>query len=167
MNSIGPHDGAKHFLRRARDRGAVFMLSIDQAGLAEICCHAEQAYPHECCGILLGQFEGDARRVTTVIRCANACNDSPHNRFEIDPRELIRFQREARERGMDIVGFYHSHPDHPSAWSPTDLADAYWFGCSYLITSVVQGKAGPISSFELTGSDEHDKTFVEEKIEIS
>jgi len=143
------------------------VLKIDQAGFAEIRRHAEQAYPHECCGVLLGQFDGQVRRVTAVIRCENARQDSPHNRYHIDPRELIRIQREGRERGLDIIGFYHSHPGHPSVWSPTDLAEAHWFGCSYVITSVVQGGASATSSFELTGRDEHDKTFVEEEIEVS
>jgi len=155
---------------KAADRnqlGIVFVLKIDQAGLAEICRHAEQAYPHECCGVLLGHFDGQVRRVTAVVSCRNTREDSPQNRYHIDPRELIRVQREGRTRGMDIVGFYHSHPDHPSAWSPTDLTEAHWFGCSYVITSVVQGKAGATSSFELAGSDEYDKTFVEEEIEVS
>ena len=142
------------------------MLKIDQTGAAEIGRHAEQAYPQECCGVLLGRFDGDVRRVTTVMPCENARQDSPHNRYHIAPRELIRIQREGRERGEDIVGFYHSHPDHPPVWSPTDLAEAHWFGCSYVIISVEQGRAAVTSSFELTGNDEHDKTFVEEKIEI-
>ena len=143
------------------------MLKINQAGVTEIRRHAEQAYPHECCGVLLGRLEGGARCVSEVMGCANTHEDSPQNRYHIDPRELIRLQREGRERGQDIVGFYHSHPDHPPAWSPTDLAEAHWFGCSYVITSVVQGKAAATSSFELAGSDEYDKTFVEEEIEVS
>ena len=84
-----------------------------------------------------------------------------------DPKELIRIQREGRERGEDIVGFYHSHPDHPAQWSQTDLADAHWVGCSYVITSVVKGKAALTNSFELAGSDEDDKKLVAEKIEVA
>ena len=90
-----------------------------------------------------------------------------HNRYNIDPKELIRIQREGRERGEDIVGFYHSHPDHPAQWSQTDLAEAHWFGCSYVITSVEKGKAVLTNSFELTGSDESDKKLVDEKIEVT
>ena len=56
------------------------------------------------------------------MRCRNQRSDSPHNRYVIDPRELVRIQREAREREQDIVGFYHSHPEHPARWSQTDLA---------------------------------------------
>jgi proteasome lid subunit RPN8/RPN11 len=77
---------------------------------------------------------------------------------------LVRIQREGRERGEDIVGFYHSHPDHPPHWSPTDLAEAHWLGCSYVITSVEKGKAASTRSFELTGSDESDKQFIAEAI---
>jgi proteasome lid subunit RPN8/RPN11 len=76
-------------------------------------------------------------------------------------------RREGRSRGEDIVGFYHSHPDHPAHWSSTDLAEAHWFGCSYVITSVEKGKAAITNSFELTGSGETDKRLVDEPIEVS
>ena len=75
-------------------------------------------------------------------------------------------QREARERDLDIVGFYHSHPDHPAQWSQTDLNEAHWIGCSYVITSVEQGKAALTNSFALTGSREEDKALVDEEIVI-
>ena len=117
--------------------------------------------------MLLGHFEDDgAKTVTRIARCGNTRADSPHNRYHIDPKELIRIQREGRERGEDIVGFYHSHPDHPAQWSPTDLAEAHWFGCSYVITSVEKGKAVLTNSFELTGSDEVEKKLVDEKTEV-
>jgi proteasome lid subunit RPN8/RPN11 len=140
------------------------VLKINQTELSVIQRHAEQSYPHECCGVLLGKFDGDVRRVTAVIPCGNTRSDSPQNRYNIDPHELIRLQREGRERGDDIVGFYHSHPDHAPAWSPTDLAEAHWLGCSYVITSVDKGKATVTNSFELTGSSEDDKMFVDEQI---
>ena len=103
------------------------------------------------------------RTVTSVARAGNTRTDSAHNRYNIDPKELIRIQREGRERGEDIIGFYHSHPDHPAQWSQTDLAEAHWFGCSYVITSVEKGKAVLTNSFELTGSDENDKKLVDGK----
>ena len=112
-------------------------------------------------------MDGDVRRVTSIARCGNTRTDSPQNRYHIDPKELIRIQREGRERGEDIVGFYHSHPDHPARWSQTDLADAHWMGCSYVITSVEKGKATITNSFELTGVGEDDKQLVDEKIEAS
>ncbi|PYX75680.1 MAG: hypothetical protein DMG72_06850 [Acidobacteria bacterium] len=143
------------------------MLTIGRKEYAALRMHGEETYPHECCGVLLGRMDGDQRIVTSIARCGNTRDDSPHNRYHIDPRELVEIQRESRKRGEDIIGFYHSHPDHPARWSQTDLAEAHWYGCSYAITSVEKGKAETTSSFELSGNDENDKKFSEEKIEIS
>ena len=143
------------------------MLKITQAAYASLRQHGEETYPHECCGVLLGQFADDGSKIATrAARCGNTRDDSPHNRYNIDPKELVRIQREGRERGEDIVGFYHSHPDHPAQWSPTDLAEAHWIGCSYVITSVEKGKAVLTNSFELAGRDEDDKKFVDERIAV-
>jgi proteasome lid subunit RPN8/RPN11 len=142
------------------------MLKIGRKNYETLRGHGEETYPHECCGVLLGQMGDDGRVVTSIARCGNTRVDSPQNRYHIDPRELVRIQREGRERGEDIIGFYHSHPDHPARWSPTDLAEAHWIGCSYVITSVEKGKPATTNSFELTGDDENDKKFVDEKIEI-
>ena len=144
------------------------MLNLSRASYDEIRLHGEETYPHECCGILLGRFEAEgAKTVTHTARCGNTRADSPHNRYNIDPKDLIRIQREGRERGEDIVGFYHSHPDHPAQWSSTDLADAHWFGCSYVITAVDKGKAAQTNSFELAGTGEEDKTFVNEQYVVA
>jgi proteasome lid subunit RPN8/RPN11 len=144
------------------------MIKLTRADHDSIRRHGEETYPHECCGILVGRFEDDGTRIViSTARAGNTRTDSPQNRYHIDDRDLIRIMRESRERGEDIVGFYHSHPDHPAQWSPTDLEDAHWFGCSYVITSVEKGKAVLTNSFELTGSDEADKRLVDEKIEIS
>jgi len=117
--------------------------------------------------VLLGRFEADGTKtVTRSARCGNTRADSPHNRYSINPKELIRIQREGRERDEEIVGFYHSHPDHPAQWSPTDLAEAHWIGCSYVITAVKKGKAAVTNAFELTGNDENDKCLVEERVEV-
>ena len=142
------------------------MLKIERSHYDALRQHGEETYPHECCGVLLGRMDGDERVVTSIARCGNTRDDSPHNRYNIDPKELIRIQREARERGEDIIGFYHSHPDHPPHWSPTDLAEAHWFGCSYVITSVEKGRAAVTNSFKLTGSEENDKQLVDEKAEV-
>ena len=143
------------------------MLKVNQVSYDEFRQHGEDTYPHECCGVLLGHFADDgSKTVTRIARAGNTRDDSPHNRYHIDPKELIRIQREGRERGEDIVGFYHSHPDHPARWSTTDLAEAHWFGCSYVITSVEKGKAAVTNSFELDGSDEDDKRFVDEMTEV-
>jgi proteasome lid subunit RPN8/RPN11 len=67
---------------------------------------------------------------------------------------------------LDIVGFYHSHPDHPAQWSQTDFAEAHWVGCSYIITEIAGGKAAITNSFLLTGTGEDDKQFNDEPVEI-
>ncbi|MGO8984121.1 MAG: Mov34/MPN/PAD-1 family protein [Terriglobales bacterium] len=148
------------------------MLKIPQSAHASLRRHGEETYPHECCGVLLGHFDDPgshpaSKTVTGIARCGNTRADSPHNRYSIDPKELIRIQREGRNRGQEIVGFYHSHPDHPAQWSPTDLAEAHWIGCSYVITSVEKGKAALTNSFELTGTGEGDKQFVDEPIQVA
>jgi len=143
------------------------MLKLSRSHYDSLRQHGEETYPYECCGILLGQMDGDVRAVTSVARCGNTRTDSPQNRYNIDPKELVRIQREGRGRGEDIIGFYHSHPDHPAQWSSTDLAEAHWFGCSYVITSVEKGKAVLTNAFELTGGDENDKKLVDEKIEVA
>ena len=143
-----------------------FVLKITQKDYAAIRRHGEETYPHECCGVLLGQMDTDVRVVTSTARCGNTRTDSPQNRYHIDPKELIRIQREGRQRGEDIVGFYHSHPDHPAQWSQTDLAEAHWIGCSYVITSVNKGTADLTNSFELSGNDENDKAFVDERVSV-
>jgi proteasome lid subunit RPN8/RPN11 len=143
------------------------MLKITNKEYTAVRQHGEETYPNECCGVLLGQMEDDGTRVVaSAARCGNTRSDSPQNRYRIDPKELVRIQREGRERGEDIIGFYHSHPDHPAEWSPTDLAEAHWFGCSYVITAVAKGRAAMTNSFELTGSEENDKKLVDEKIEV-
>jgi proteasome lid subunit RPN8/RPN11 len=143
------------------------MLKIPAKEYTAIRQHGEETYPYECCGVLLGNVDDDVRVVTSVVRCGNTRTDSAHNRYNIDPRELVRIQREGRERGEDIVGFYHSHPDHPAEWSQTDLAEAHWIGCSYVITSVAKGRAETTNSFELTGTEETDKRFAQEKLEVA
>jgi proteasome lid subunit RPN8/RPN11 len=140
------------------------MLKFQRSDYDEIRRHGEETYPHECCGILLGISDGTTRTVQASIRCGNTRTDSPHNRYHIDPRELVRAQRDAHERGIDIVGFYHSHPDHPARWSQTDFAEAHWIGCSYVITSVEKGRAGITNSFALNGSTEDDKGFEDEEV---
>ena len=143
------------------------MLKFSQVDYDAIRLHGQETYPHECCGVLLGRFGDDGTRVvTSTARCGNTRTDSAHNRYNIDPKELVRIQREGRERGEDIVGFYHSHPDHPAQWSKTDFAEAHWYGCSYVITSVERGKATITNSFELSGADEADKQLRDEKVDV-
>ncbi len=142
------------------------MLRISFANYTQLRAHGEQTYPHECCGVLLGHTLPDANEVHRVIPAGNTRLDSAHNRYNIDPAELIKIQREARRDQYDIIGFYHSHPDHPAQWSSTDFAEAHWLGCSYLITRVAKGKSEDSNSFHLEGTSEENKTFQDEPIEI-
>jgi proteasome lid subunit RPN8/RPN11 len=143
------------------------VLQISYADYEALRAHGEETYPHECCGVLLGKNEpGAGNRVQQLVRAGNTRTDSAHNRYNIAPQELVKIQRQARGLGLDIVGFYHSHPDHPAQWSPTDFAEAHWLGCSYIITSVDNGKAVLTNSFLLSGTTEEDKKFEDEAIEI-
>jgi proteasome lid subunit RPN8/RPN11 len=142
------------------------MLKINKPEYEAIRQHGEETYPHECCGVLLGQAGDDGRTVTKTVRCGNTRSDSPHNRYHIAPQELVRVQRQAREDGLEIVGFYHSHPDHPARWSQTDLAEAHWIGCSYVITSVERAQARITNSFLLGGETEDNKHFEDESVQV-
>lgn len=142
------------------------MLKISQFEYDAIRKHGEETYPHECCGVLLGSSDGETRVVAKTVRCGNTRSDSPHNRYHISPQELVRVQRQAREAGLEIVGFYHSHPDHPARWSQTDLAEAHWIGCSYVISSVERGRAQITNSFLLSGEIEENKRFEDELVSV-
>jgi proteasome lid subunit RPN8/RPN11 len=128
--------------------------------------HGEATYPNECCGVLLGELDEAGQKVVSdLVSCGNTRTDSSANRYRISPTELVRIQRDAMLAGHDIVGFYHSHPDHPARWSVTDLAEAHWTGCSYVITSVEQGRAVITNSFLLQGQEE-DKYFEDERLDV-
>jgi len=142
------------------------MIRISQEDFEALRAHGEETYPHECCGVLLGKSEADGNHVKAIVRAGNTRTDSAHNRYNIAPIELVKIQRQARGLGYDIVGFYHSHPDHPAQWSVTDFAEAHWMGCSYVITAVEKGKAAITNSFLLKGSSEEDKAFLDEQVTI-
>lgn len=147
------------------------MLRIHPAALADLRAHAVEAYPHECCGVLIGIHTPpgctpEGWLVRAAVRAANTRTDSPQNRYEIAPAELVRILRSARDQGLDIAGFYHSHPDHRAEPSATDLAEAHWLQCSYVITEVADGRAARTASFLLAGTTEDDKRFEPEPIEL-
>jgi proteasome lid subunit RPN8/RPN11 len=141
------------------------MLQILQSVYEQVRRHAESTYPQECCGVLLGTIAQEARIVTQAIPALNTAAN-PHNHYEIAPSDLIRILREARVENLEIAGFYHSHPDHPAHWSPTDLAEAHWLGCSYLITAITDGHAAQTNAFNLAGQSEEDKHFEAEEISL-
>ena len=142
------------------------MLRIRFSDYQALRAHGEETFPYECCGVLLGKASADGNHVHEIVRAGNTRTDSAHNRYNIAPQELVKIQRQARTLDLDIVGFYHSHPDHPAQWSSTDFAEAHWLGCSYIITSIESGTAAITNSFLLSGTSEDDKKFEDESIEI-
>ena len=142
-------------------------LRIARAVYDSVRAHGEETYPHECCGALLGHSTEGSWTVVAAVRAGNTRTDSAHNRYHIAPAELVRIQRDAMRQGLDIAGFYHSHPDHPAQWSQTDFAEAHWIGCAYVITEVAQGRAAQTNSFLLDGTTEEDKRFEPQAVEIT
>jgi proteasome lid subunit RPN8/RPN11 len=139
------------------------MIELSAQHLEEIRRHGEQEYPHECCGLLLGRIseDGRAKTVSEIYSVSNAREEAArHNRSLITPDEYMRGERHARGRGLDVVGNYHSHPDHPAVPSAFDLEHA-WPTWSYVIISVSEGRAADLRSWEM----EADRSrFVEEEI---
>ncbi len=129
------------------------MLIVPYQCQRELSGDVEAAYPREACGILLGRCEGRELTVVRITRCGNR-DPEPERRYSIDPAELIAAQKEAREGGLEILGFYHSHPDHSVEASETDRREAHWTGCVYLICAVEKGKLAAIAATRLVGEGE-------------
>lgn len=125
--------------------------------------HAAMSYPEECCGVLVGHACPDAIVVERVLSVGNERGDSRHNRYLISPETVLAANKEARALGLDIVGYYHSHPDHPARPSEFDREHA-WPGVSYLIVSVEGGRVAEARSWRL--SDDRER-FEEEAIDQS
>jgi proteasome lid subunit RPN8/RPN11 len=143
------------------------MLKLCEQVYDAIRRHGEETYPYECCGVLLGRSSDGVNEVDEAVPASNSRTDAARNRYQIAPQELVKIQRQGRERGLDIVGFYHSHPNHPALWSKTDFAEAHWIGCSYVITSVNERVAQETNSFLLTGTAEEDKAFESEAVVVA
>jgi proteasome lid subunit RPN8/RPN11 len=128
----------------------------------EIANHGERDYPYECCGALVGSFnENGAKLVSETHPISNAREEeAKRNRFLIRPDELVRAEHYAASRGLEVVGFYHSHPDHPAVPSQYDLEHA-WPVYSYIVVSISAGQAGDLRSWELEPDRSH---FNEEEI---
>ena len=142
------------------------MLQMPKSVYLQLRCHGEAAYPHECCGVLLGIISGPDKCASLAIAVENASLGNTRNHYEINPIDLIRVERQAHASNLTILGFYHSHPDHPAQPSPTDLAEAHWLGCSYVITEIARGVAVETRSFHLAGSSEEEKDFQPEEISL-
>src|SRR5215472_6247670 len=141
------------------------MLRISKADYDLIRWEAERSYPQESCGVILGNLVEGERTVTMTVPCENTRQDSPDNRYNIHPEQVVAALKLARSRSESILGFYHSHPDCPPRYSTTDLTEAHWFGCSYVITSVDGGRAAATDSYVLVGTEDR-KKFLAEEIEV-
>lgn len=154
-------------------------LIISEAHLDEIREHGAREYPSECCGALVGaeangikrvgriaplrNIRRDRARAEELLPLSDAGRESERNRFLIDPQELYKLLDEVRREGLDVVGYYHSHPDHPARPSEYDRAHAFpWY--SYVIIGIEDGKAGDFASWELR---EDRSQFDEEAIQVS
>ncbi len=128
--------------------GACTVLSVPAFLIDEIRAHGQGAYPEECCGLLLGKAEQAVRRIVALRRVVNAQERSRRNRYVIAPRELLEAEKEAAGRGLDIIGVYHSHPDHPARPSEYDREHALpWY--SYVILRVTKGLPQELTSWTL------------------
>jgi proteasome lid subunit RPN8/RPN11 len=123
-------------------------LRLAAADLAAIQAHAAASYPEECCGFLFGETRDGTTEVASVAAAANERADSRHNRYVIPPAAVLAAHKQARARGLAVVGYYHSHPDHPAEPSAFDREHA-WPGLSYLIVSVRGGTPEEARSWRL------------------
>jgi proteasome lid subunit RPN8/RPN11 len=119
-------------------------VRVPRAEADAITAHALAGYPFEVCGVLLGR-NGDPRgaRVERAVQVVNREEETPRVRYQIAPEDLIRIQREARDQGMEILGYYHSHPDHPARPSETDrrmAAEGLSDGVIHVVVGVAQGE---------------------------
>ncbi|MDD5543211.1 MAG: M67 family metallopeptidase [Acidobacteriia bacterium] len=150
-------------------------LRLTRQAISEIKAHGRETYPHECCGALVGTLEETGRKIVhEVVRLPNSYTTEVAvdlgilenergtlNRYIIDPKDLYQTEKEARAQGWSIVGFYHSHPDHPAVPSKYDLGVAS-SGYSYVIVSVPQGIPAELRSWQ---TDAPREEFLPEVVE--
>ncbi len=140
---------------------AKIFLSDEVSG--RIRAHGAETYPHECCGALLGRENEASREVKALFPVVNRRDDSPRNRFSVTAEDVRAADRAAREKGLEVLGWYHSHPDHPARPSEYDREHAWpWY--SYVIVSVANGIPQEMISWRL--ADDR-ATFAGEEMEIS
>jgi proteasome lid subunit RPN8/RPN11 len=122
------------------ERRLTLTSAVDQA----IRRHGQETYPHECCGAMVGR--GD--QVTGVVALPNTTEEGPRRRFLVRPSDYREAEQRAAEFGADLLGFYHSHPDHPARPSQYDL-DHAWPTFAYVIVAVAAGAAGDMTVWYL------------------
>ena len=130
----------------------------------KINAHGAETYPHECCGALLGrEIDANQREITALFPLVNRRDDSPRNRFQVTSEDVRDAEKAARQQGIDVLGWYHSHPDHPAKPSQFDQ-DHAWPWYSYIIVSVANGRPEKMTSWRLAD----DRTqFTPENLQIA
>jgi proteasome lid subunit RPN8/RPN11 len=123
-------------------------LKISEALAAQIRAHGVETYPHECCGAILGTDDDGTRTVRDLMPLQNRRDDSPRNRFEVTPGDVRLAEKTATAKNLDLIGWYHSHPDAPARPSEFDR-DHAWPWYSYIIVSIQKGAPQDMNSYRL------------------
>ena len=127
---------------------AISPLKLTEALAAQIRAHGVETYPHECCGAILGTDDEGARTVRDLMPLQNRRDDSPRNRFEVTPDDVRLAEKTAAAKNLDLIGWYHSHPDAPARPSEFDREHAWpWY--SYIIVSIQKGAPHDMNSYRL------------------
>ncbi len=115
------------------------MIRIESDPWAAMVAHARSTYPNECCGAMLGVIDGDSKIVRASMQLENAFEGAQAARYELRPEDLLAADKAARERQMDLIGIYHSHPDCDAYFSKTDLQNSCpWY--SFVVLSIQKGE---------------------------
>ena len=138
------------------------MIKIEQQPWEEMVAHARATYPNECCGAMLGTVDGDEKLVTIALSLENASQGPQQARYELRPEDLLKADREARQKGLDLVGIYHSHPDCGAYFSETDLKNSCpWY--SFVVLSIQKGDFDHANSWlpnaEQTAAEKEELTY--------
>lgn len=126
-------------------------LTIPKDIYNEVLEESKRAYPNECCGVLLGTQASDGsshKTVKAAVPTENINTERAADRFDIDPRKLLEIEKQASRDGLDVIGIYHSHPDHPDRPSEFDR-ERGWPEYSYMIISVIEGRVASVSSYSM------------------
>ena len=122
------------------------MIEIESNPWVAMVVHAERTYPNECCGAMLGRINGDSKTVTEAVPLENAFAGEQGERYELRPEDLLAADKAARDRGLDLIGIFHSHPDCDAYFSQTDLKNSCpWY--SFVVLSIKGGKFDHANSF--------------------
>ena len=122
------------------------MIKIESGAWQTMVDHAQSTFPDECCGVMVGRIDGDAKTVTTAIALENSYKGKQEDRYEIRPEDLLTADKNARAQGLDLIGIFHSHPDCDAYFSKTDLENSCpWY--SFVVISIKGGKFDHANSF--------------------